>query len=433
MFSLYRLLTDLSAWPLRALLTLRSWQGKEEPLRLNERRGITEAVRPQGLLVWCHAASVGEAITFLPVIGRIREDAKASVLLTTGTVSSARLMSERLPSPVIHQFAPWDHRAWIARFLDRWQPDMAIRMESELWPNTLSAIRDGDVPVVVINGRLSEKSARGWRRVPSFAKQVFGCLTQVVAQSDEYANRFAELGARQVEIGGNLKLAAPALPVDQQTKAKFERMIGARPVWLAASTHPGEEDIALEVHRYVAQDMPDLLTIVAPRHAHRGAAIAQTVEQHGLSFIRRSSDTPITSSTDVVVADTFGELGLWFSLSPIAFMGKSLEVGGGQNPIEPTHFDCATLFGPHMENFKDIAEIMLSEDMARQVTDARDLASQIEHLLRHPEERASLAAKGHKLLDSGRESLDKTATVLMRILDNTARAKHESNRGTNGT
>lgn len=429
MFSLYRFITDLAAWPLRAILRLRSWQGKEEPLRLAERRGTTEACRPDGPLVWCHAASVGEAVTFLPIIKRLVQDANVSVLLTTGTVSSARLMAERLPDSVIHQFAPWDRRAWIARFLNHWQPDLAVRMESELWPNTLSTLRDGDVPVVVVNGRLSEKSALGWQRAPKFAQDVFACLTHVLTQTPEHADRFTRLGARHVDMTGNLKLAAPALPVDGNLRANLGAMMSTRPVWLAASTHPGEEDIALEVHKRVAKSLPNVLTVIAPRHARRGTSVVQAARNRGLVVVSRSSDAPIAPSTDVYVADTFGELGSLFSLCPIVFMGKSLTVYGGQNPIEPTHFDCAILFGPHMENFDDLAATMISKNMALQVNDAADLASQVEALLQNPKAQASMAEAAHTLVDSGKDSLEKTMTTLLDILETAMKAKDDGNHG----
>lgn len=429
MFSLYRFITDLAAWPLGAVLRLRSWRGKEEPLRLGERQGVTAACRPASPLVWCHAASVGEAITFLPIIDRLQNDTDASVLLTTGTVSSARLMAERLPENVIHQFAPWDRRAWIARFLNHWQPDIAVRMESELWPNTLSALRDGDVPVIVVNGRLSEKSARGWQRAPKFAHDIFGCLTLVLGQTEEHAERFKTLGARHVQTAGNLKLAAPALPVDEKARATLGEMVGARPVWLAASTHPGEEDIVLQVHKRIAQSMPNLLTIIAPRHADRGASIGQSAGKQGLSVVRRSTKAPVVPSTAVYVADTFGELGVLFSVCPVVFMGKSLTVQGGQNPIEPTHFGCAILFGPYMENFDALAATMVSKNMALQVNDGADLAAQVEDLLQTQEAKASMAIAARKLVDSGQDSLDKTMTALIDALEIAMKAKNDGKHG----
>lgn len=429
MFSLYRILTDLAAWPLRLVLHIRSWRGKEEPLRLRERRGLTAAVRPKGPLVWCHAASVGEAITFLPVINQLTYGTDACVLLTTGTVSSARLIAERLPDHVIHQFAPWDRRGWVARFLDHWQPDMAVRMESELWPNTLLALRDGQVPTVVINGRLSGTSARGWARFPQFSKDVFSCLTLVLAQTPEFAQRFKDLGAHQVETTENLKLASPALPQDEKDRSALKDMIDARPVWLAASTHPGEDEIVLEVHKRLLQSTPNLLTIVAPRHAHRGAAIARAAIDQGLSAVSRSSGTHVTSSTSVYVADTFGELGTLYALSPVVFVGKSLAVGGGQNPIEPIHFGCAILFGPLMSNFEDIATAMISDGMALEVKDASELASRVSSLLQDPDTRAQLAAAGQKLLERGQTSLDTTTSCLRRILTTEIATSHHDNNG----
>lgn len=417
MFFLYRLITDLAEWPLRLVLRIRAWRGKEEPSRLPERRGITAAARPNGVLIWCHAASVGESITFLPMIDRLSKH--ATVLMTTGTVSSARLMMERLPEHVIHQFAPWDRRAWIAKFLNHWQPHMALRMESEIWPNTLSTLRDGDVSIAIVNGRLSGKSTEGWSRYPQFAKQVFGCLSLVIAQTDKHAERFQRLGARQVEVAGNVKLASPPLPVDQKTLSELKVALTGRPVWLAASTHQGEEEIVLQVHKQIARRIPNVLTVIVPRHAHRGGSIATLARSQDLLCQLRSEGGLISADTNVYIADTFGEMGTWLSICPVVFMGKSLTVRGGQNPIEPIHFGCAVVFGPHMENFKDLAFRMTSMGIAKQANDETDLAHHVETLLADPTTRESIATAAHKFLDSGQESLEKTLSALSTLLDET--------------
>lgn len=416
MLFLYRVFTDIAAWPLRFALKIRAWRGKEEPLRLSERRGVTACQRPEGKLVWCHAASVGEAIAVLPLAQHLLEDPEMNVLITTGTVTSARVLAERLPDRAIHQFAPWDRRAWINRFLDLWRPDLALRMESELWPNTLFALHDRGIPSVIVNGRLSEKTARGWERFSVTARRLMACLDLVLAQTDEFANRFRMLGAQRVDITGNIKLAAPPLPVDEDERRALLQAIESRPVWLAASTHPGEDEIIFDVHARVSRTVPDLLTVIAPRHPDRGLAIAESAMKLGLQSARRSNGDSIDHSTSIYVADTLGELGTLFSIAPIVFMGKSLTVRGGQNPIEPCHFDCAILFGPNMDNFQDIAERMVKDAMALQVSAGEALADKVEHLLANPNERRAYSDAATKLTVSAQTSLTRTNRAISHIL-----------------
>ena len=416
MLSLYRILTDLAAWPLRIILRLRSWRGKEEPLRLSERRGITAASRPEGKLAWCHAASVGEAIALLPIANHLLKDPAMNVLVTTGTVTSARILAERLPDRAIHQFAPWDRRAWVNRFLDLWRPDLALRMESELWPNTLFALRDRNISSIIVNGRLSEKTARGWQRFSTTARQIMACLDLVLAQSEEFADRFRAIGAQRVEVTGNVKLAAAPLPVDIEAQRALLQMMNARPVWMAASTHPGEEEIAFSAHSRLSKTVPDILTIIAPRHPDRGKAIAQSATKHGLRAACRSNDEPIDRSTSIYVADTLGELGTLFSIAPIVFMGKSLAAHGGQNPIEPCHFDCAILFGPNMENFQDIAERMIKDGMALQINTDEALAETVVRLVSNADERQTLSDAAKNMTVSAQASLTKTNSAISDLL-----------------
>ncbi|MBT5242577.1 MAG: 3-deoxy-D-manno-octulosonic acid transferase [Rhodospirillaceae bacterium] len=416
MLPLYRIFTDLAAWPLRIILRLRAWRGKEEPLRLSERRGITAASRPEGKLAWCHAASVGEAIALLPIVNHLLKDPAMNVLVTTGTVTSARILAERLPDRAIHQFAPWDRRAWVNRFLDLWRPDLALRMESELWPNTLFALRDRNISSIVVNGRLSEKTARGWQRFSTTARQVMASLDLVLAQSEEFADRFRAIGARRVEVTGNVKLAAAPLPVDIEAQRALLQMMNARPVWLAASTHPGEEEIAFAAHSRLSKTVPDILTIIAPRHPDRGKAIAQSATRHGLRAACRSNDEPIDRSTSIYVADTLGELGTLFSIAPIVFMGKSLAAHGGQNPIEPCHFDCAILFGPNMENFQDIAERMIKDGMALQINTDEALAETVVRLVSNADERKTLSDAAKNMTVSAQASVTKTNSAISDLL-----------------
>ena len=389
---LYRVLTDLAGLPLGGWLNARARRGKEIPARLPERRGVTAVPRPFGKLVWLHGASVGEALSLLPLITEVRA-AGWQALLTTGTVTSAALMAERLPAGSIHQFVPLDRTAWVRRFLDHWRPDLVLWTESDLWPNTLMEIGRRRVPLVLLNARLSDKAARGWQRWPRFARDVMTPFTLVLAQSDVDAQRFRALGAANVRAQGNLKLAAPPLPFDAALLASLRAEIKGRPVWLAASIHPGEDAIAAEVARTLAPRFPGLLTLIVPRHTEKGRAMAQVMT--GLRSALRSETKAIAADVDVYVADTMGEIGLFFRLSEIVFMGKSLAVGGGQNPAEPALIGCALVLGSDMSNFREMTAELLRAGAAVQVSDTARLTEAVGALLEDADRRTGMIGAGH--------------------------------------
>ncbi len=390
--------TTLAAPGLRAMLRRRVNRGKEILSRLPEREGFDLMPRPAGQLIWLHAASVGESQSILPVLSALRCQAPdASILVTTGTVTSAALLAERLPTldlhNVLHRFVPLDVPAWVARFLDHWRPDVAGFVESELWPNLIGGCQARGIPMMLVNARMSARSLRGWQRAPGFARQTLEAFDRVQAQSETDAAHLRLLGARNVDAPGNLKLAAAPLPVDPIELARLRALIGARPVWLASSTHPGEEDVAARVHRDLAAAHPGLLTIVAPRHPERGAAVAAA-----LGAPRRAARQD--PGLGIWVADTLGELGLLYRLAPLAFVGRSLVGQGGQNPLEPARLGCAIAVGPHTANFAEAVWALETAGALTRVADAAELASWVDGMLRDPDKRriagaaACAAAKG---------------------------------------
>lgn len=401
---------------LRLMLRRRVARGKEDAGRLPEREGFETTPRPAGQLLWLHAASVGEAVSVLPVLSSLARLAPAlTVLFTTGTVTSARLLERRLPEwglrTVLHRFVPLDVPAWAARFLDHWRPDGAAFVESELWPNLLGACLARGIPLMLVNGRMSARSFRSWSRAPGFARQVIGAFDRVHAQSAEYAERLRRLGARCLEPPGNLKLAAPKLPVDVAEASRLAERIGARPVWLAASTHPGEEALVSEVHRALEAAHPGLLTIVAPRHPGRGEEVAAA-----LGGAPRRSQGAEPPAGGLWVADTMGELGLLYRLAPIVFMGRSLVGSGGQNPLEAARFDCAVAVGPHTGNFEDVVARLLAAGGLFRVKDAAELTAWVDRMLRDParREQAGQAARG---VADGESALpDRVAEALLDLL-----------------
>ncbi len=363
---------------LRIHLKARARSHKEDPQRIKEREGIDPTPRPDGKLLWLHAASVGEAISVLPVLTALPTD--INVLFTTGTLTSARLLAARLPElgladRVFHRFAPLDVPAWAARFLDHWQPDAACFLESELWPNLLAACRARAIPTCLLNARLSVRSAARWCNLPGVAADIIGGFTWIAAQSEADATRLASLGARTVDAPGNLKDSAPDLPVDQSELNRLRALIADRPRWVAASTHPGDEDRAARIHATLAPRIPGLITAIVPRHPERGPAIAAAL---GHPPRRAAGGDP---APGLWIADTLGELGLIYRLFPTVFIGKSFPPGGGQNPLEPARLGCAVASGPAMDNFTGAVASLRAAQALVIVSDEAALTEWIEKMV----------------------------------------------------
>ncbi|MGO9005253.1 MAG: 3-deoxy-D-manno-octulosonic acid transferase [Beijerinckiaceae bacterium] len=335
----------------------RSQQGKEDRARLAERFGKPSLPRPHGKLAWLHGASVGESVALLPLVEKLTVRG-FQILLSTSTTSSAAIMAARLPAGSIHQYLPLDVGKYMAGFLDYWRPDLALIAESEIWPNLFFEARRRKIPMILVNARMSPRSFRRWRALAASCGDLLGCLDLCLAQSEEDAERFAALGAAHVLVAGNLKYDVAPPPADPKVLAQLAGRIGTRPTWVAASTHPGEDEIVLSVHRALSARLPSLLTIVVPRHARRGPEIAALAETQGLAFLQRTQDATAAPLPQVYIADTMGELGLFFRLAHIAFLGKSLVGSGGQNPIEAAKLGCAILHGPLVGNFAEVYKIL---------------------------------------------------------------------------
>ncbi|OFX07331.1 MAG: 3-deoxy-D-manno-octulosonic acid transferase, partial [Alphaproteobacteria bacterium RIFOXYD12_FULL_60_8] len=333
MLGLYRFATGALGPLIRLYLERRKALGKEDPLRFEERLGHPSRPRPPGALIWVHAASVGESLSVLPLVERVCVERPAvNVLVTTGTLTSARLMAERLPQRAFHQYVPVDRAAYVRSFLDHWKPDLALWVESEFWPNLLTATAARGIPLVLVNGRISDRSFLGWKKYPGLILTLLQSFTLALGQTEVDRDRLRDLGAKNPECLGNLKFAAPPLPVDPATLDELRLNVMGRPLWLAASTHPGEEALAGRVGRALGENV---LTVMVPRHPQRGEAIAADLRAQGHVVARRSIGDPLTLTTTVYLADTLGELGLFYRLCPVVFMGKSLLTLGGQNPFEP--------------------------------------------------------------------------------------------------
>ena len=360
-------------------LARRAARGKEERGRLGERFGRASLPRPPGPLVWVHAASVGETNAVMPLIARILA-AGPSVVFTCVTMRAAEIAAARLPAGAIHQFSPLDIAPLVGRFLAHWRPDCALFVESELWPATIMKLAALGIPQILVNARLSPRSFAGWHRFPRIARALFSRIGLCLAQSEKDGERYRALGVPAVTVTGNLKFDAPAPAADPAAVAAFRAVIGNRPTWVAASTHAGEEEAVAAAHRLLRADRPDVLTIIVPRHPERGPEICAMLAAAGLSVAQRSAGEAIGPRTDIYLADTMNELGLFYRAAPIAFLGGSLISHGGQNPIEPARLDTVILHGPDVHNFEEIYAALDACTGARPVSDAADLAATLASL-----------------------------------------------------
>lgn len=381
-YDIYRLTTSALAPLISLWLKIRLMRGKESKPRFHERFGYTKIPRPKGTLLWLHAASVGEANSVFLLIEQIQSRfPDVQILLTTGTVTSAQLIAGRNLKNVIHQFVPIDTPEATNRFLRHWRPDIGFWVESELWPNLVINAKARGCFMIIINGRISINSFNSWQKYALLMiYQMLNCFELVFAQSEDDAQRFRALGAKDVRCVGNLKYDAAPLPCKEADLFAMQQEIGARPAWLAASTHDNEEEQLIKTHSILAKSRPDLLTIIAPRHPQRGEEVAKLLSAHGKVALRSHGDK-ITADTKFYIADTLGELGLFYRLCETVFMGGSLVAHGGQNPLEPARLRCCVITGIHTENFTDIYAEMEKLSIAIRVKNATELATQIGKLI----------------------------------------------------
>lgn len=376
--ALYAAATGLLEPLAPALLERRARVGKEDPERLHERLARPTATRPEGPLVWLHGVSVGESLSLLPLIEALRTRPELNLLVTSGTVTSAKLLAQRLPEGVIHQYAPVDSPAAAARFLDHWRPSAALFVESELWPNLILAAKARGVRLALLSARMTEASARGWARSPASARALLAAFDLVLPQDADTRLRLERLGAR-VGPSLNLKLAGPPPPVDASLVAGLRKAIGDRKVILAASTHAGEEPpIAGAVP-------PGALLIVAPRHPDRGPQVATELAGSGFNVARRAAGEALTAATTAYVADTLGELGALFTVAEVVVMGGSFVAGiGGHNPLEPARLGRVIVTGPHAFNAAEVYDEMFTEVAAIEAADVEALSRHLRGLLANP-------------------------------------------------
>lgn len=400
---------------LKYYLKHRLKRGKEDPVRLYERFGGGAFKRPAGKIIWFHAASVGESLSILKLIDQLLYLQKdATILVTTGTVTSAKLLGKMLPHRCIHQFIPLDVPFWVKRFLTHWQPNLAIFIESELWPNLIRAIKKQHIPLLLLNARISRKSFQYWRYLPFSSKKILEAFDACFTSSTQSAHHLRKLGAPHVYLSCNLKFGANKLEYKEEEFNRLKNICEKRIVWAATSTHPGEEEIIFAVHKELKEFFPRLLTILAPRHPNRASEIVQKIQEEGLTFMRRSQNEYPRQKTDLWVVDTLGDLGLVYSLARISFIGGSLVPIGGHNPLEALNLGSAIVMGPYIESLQDVKENLNEAFLS--VRNKEELIDILKDYLSHEDKCQVLVNEGQKVIAQQQSELAPLAQKVLHYL-----------------
>jgi len=384
MLKTYKILLILATPILWAYLQYRAFKGKEVISRLGEKYGKSSRTRPDGSLIWIHAASVGEAQSALLLVNRLsKSNPTHSFLITSVTVTSAKMLKNNLPRHAFHQFVPIDNPIWVNRFINYWKPDMAMFMESEIWPTIITTLKENNIPTLIVNARLSQKSFTGWKKIKDVAENLFSSFDLILTQTKTDTDNFEYFGAN-AKTSGNIKLNADDLPFHEGDLKSFKQSVQNRPVWLYASTHEGEEELAAQTHIELKDEFPNLLTIIVPRHPARSGAIIAKLKPMGMTIKTRTHEKNLPDNdTDIYLANTLGELGLFYRVSPISMIGRSFSIdgGGGHNPIEAAQLGSIVLTGPNIQFQKNLFNPMLLEDAAFQIKERQDLSKKIATLL----------------------------------------------------
>ena len=420
--NLYRLLTWAAAPLVPFILARRRLKGKEtsELKRIKERFGFASIPRPEGRIFWFNAASVGESNSIMPVVGQILERyPDAHALITTTTLNGALNMEKKLAGlRAFHQFLPVDRGAYARRFLDYWKPSVGFFVDSDFWPNLIMKAKRRSIPLILLNGRLSAKSHARWMKLRSFARELMSAFIYSFAKSDDNLKRLSDMGLSPVNVG-DLKYGVAPLPADPKKLAEFKKMAGARHVWVAASTHEGEEELLSASHRIVKLAFPDALMVIAPRNPARGPAIAKMLKTRKQKVALRSKGEKITKTIDVYIADTLGELGVFYRVAPIAFVGNSLfeKNLSGHNGIEPAQLGAAVLSGKYHNDVAETYELLKKDNAVIIVDNENDLGNRVSELFANPEMLSGFRGRAKAAAERETSVLDRVMERLEPVLD----------------
>lgn len=424
LYSLYYFLSFL-LWPVFVvILKIRDIHGKEISARIPEKKGVSKAKRPDAFLVMIHGASIGETQALRPVINSLLKDyPEIVIMLTSGTRSSAEILKRQLAEKehgerVFHHFLPLDHPVWVNRFLRHWKPDLILWSESDFWPNIIMQAKSYKIPQLLINGRMSPKSFKKWKKLRGLFKSFISVFKEIHVQKETDRLKLIDLGAKteNISLSGNLKFSSPVLKSNKKDLNALRKDIGARPFWCYASCHPDEFKIAIKTHEKLKKDFPNIISIIVPRHPEKKTQYSDLLIETGLTATYRSDAQSITDDTGFYIADSFGELGLFYDLSDIIMVGGSLINLGCHNVIEPVQQKSALLFGSYIYNIEDTCLDLIDKEAGIQVHNGTDLAENIKLLLLNPTKTDTMKNNGYGYVMNNANVLNKTLKAIKKYI-----------------
>lgn len=378
LLKVYKILSNFLIIPIILYLLIRLIKKKETFKSFREKLGFSKLQKPTGKIIWIHAVSIGEALSAIPLVKEInKEFPSLKILFTTSTKTSARIIKERSLINVYHHFIPLDIDIIIQKFISFWDPQICIIFESEFWPNLILNLKKKKIPIILVNGRISEKSYNFWSKFPSTSKKLFSNFNLCLAQNKFSEREFTKLGFQRISYFGNFKFFSEKLPFDESILKDFRKKLKGKFIITLASSHELEEELILKNFTSLKNNFRNLFLIIVPRHIDRSRRIQELLKSSKTKYNVRSLNQKIDSLCECYLADTVGELGLFYSLSNCVLMGGSLTPRGGQNPIEPAHFNCPIILGPYMDNFKDISNTLVKNNAVIMLEKLTEIESSI--------------------------------------------------------
>jgi len=383
MLFIYRTLINLIIIFSPVIIIFRLIKKKEHPIRFKEKLCFFSKKRGSGKLIWFHGSSVGEILSVIPIIENLEKDKSINkILLTTSTLSSSNILKKFKFKKTIHQFFPIDNNYFSKKFLNYWKPNTVFFIESEIWPNFLINIKKKEIPLILLNARITKKSFKKWKKVSGFGKIVFECFNKALAQNNETKKYLNKLGVKKVELLGNLKFSETKIKTKKDLDKSLKNFFRSKKIWCASSTHDNEEIISAIAHKNLKKKFKNLVTIIIPRHVNRVDTIIKKIENLGLITHLHSSKNIIKKNTEIYIVDTYGETEKFFNICKTVFLGGSLIKHGGQNPLEPARLGCKIIHGPNINNFNEIYSLLDKNKISIKVNNLNQLIKEVGIILK---------------------------------------------------
>ena len=378
MLNLYRLLINLVLLISPLIIILRLIKKKEHPIRFKEKFCFFPIKRGNGKLVWFHGSSVGEILSIIPLVEKLEKNKSIKkILITSSTLSSSKVLTKFKLKKTVHQFFPIDANFLTKKFLDYWNPAIAIFVESEIWPNMLINVKKKSIPLVLLNARITKESYKKWKMISLLSKFLFESFDISFPQNHETKKYLNSLGVKKIKFLGNLKFSESKTQKNSALNKNIEKTFKSRKIWCAVSTHNGEEKICAEAHQKLKKKYKKLLTVIIPRHVHRVNNIYKEVNNMGFKVQIHSKKSKIKKDTDIYLVDTYGETKSFFKICNTVFLGGSIVNHGGQNPLEPARLGCKILHGPNIQNFTEVYRLLNKENLSFKFYNTNQLAKSV--------------------------------------------------------